>query len=473
MKTNKIRRYSILFFLLPALCISYASVPAFQKDTYDIRKYGAKGDGKTINTKAINATIEDCSSKGGGTVLIPKGKFLTGTIRLKSNITLYLDDEAVLKGTDIVSEYESYIPSKDLSKYDSGEGGDNANSSKDANWNKVLILASGISNFSIEGNGTVDGSHVYDPNGEEKMRGPHTIIIGESKNFSINNITVNCAANYALMAYEIQNAVFHNLEMNEGWDGIHIRGGKNIIIRNCKFQTGDDAIAGGFWENMVITDCYLNTSCNGIRMIMPATGLTISNCTFQGPGKYPHRTSKELRRTNMLSAILLQPGGWGKASGKIEDVHIHDITIDNVNNPFMFILNEGNNANNIITERVKATRINKYASSIESWRGGIFDNVTFRDISIDYVGSDNPVLKNIEIQQPEVDARALPCWGWFINNVRNITFENVNLTYQGNEIRPAFWFDNVANPTFINVTYKEESNNNSIVSIRSGAITKK
>lgn len=472
MKTNKIRIYSILFFLLSILCVSYVSA-AIPKNIYNIRNYGAKGDGKTINTKAINAAIEDCSNKGGGKVLIPKGKYISGTIFLKSNVTLFLDDEAILKGTDLVSEYQSYIPSKDLGRYDSGEGSANANSSKDANWNKTLILAAGINNFSIEGNGIIDGSHVFDPNGEENMRGPHTIILGESKNFSINGITINCAANYALMAYEIQNGVFHNLEMNEGWDGIHIRGGKNIIIRDSKFRTGDDAIAGGFWENMVITNCHINTSCNGIRMIMPSKDLTISYCTFQGPGKYPHRTSKELRRTNMLSAILLQPGGWGKASGTVQDVHIHDIVIDNVNNPFMFILNEGNEAENILTERVKATRINKYASSVESWRGGMFDNVIFRDILIDYLSSDDAISKNSKIEKPDVDARSLPCWAWYIRNVRNITFENINLKYQGKEIYPAFLFENVANPEFINVKYTGQGNEDSVVLIDSGRLIQK
>ena len=96
----------------------------------------------------------------------------------------------------------------------------------------------------------------------------------------MRGITLNCASNYAFMAYKIEDMVFHDLEFNEGWDGIHIRGGKNITIRNCRFFTGDDAIAGGYWENMVISDCHINSSCNGVRMIMPATGLTISNCTF-------------------------------------------------------------------------------------------------------------------------------------------------------------------------------------------------
>ena len=81
--------------------------------------------------------------------------------------------------------------------------------------------------------------------------------------------------------------------MEEGWDGIHIRGGKDIRIRNCRFNTGDDAVAGGLWKNVVIENCYMNSSCNGIRLIMPATGLKIVDCEFRGPGKYPHRTSGE------------------------------------------------------------------------------------------------------------------------------------------------------------------------------------
>lgn len=86
------------------------------------------------------------------------------------------------------------------------------------------------------------------------------------------------------MSYDIERASFDNLLVEEGWDGIHIRGGKDIRIRNCRFYTGDDAVAGGLWKNMVIENCYMNSSCNGIRLIMPATGLKIVDCEFRGPG---------------------------------------------------------------------------------------------------------------------------------------------------------------------------------------------
>ena len=110
----------------------------------DIRDFGAVGDGRTINTQSINAAIKDCSDKGGGIVAVPEGVFVSGTVQLRSNVTLHLAPKAVLKGSDSPADYTSFIPSKDLSRYDSGEGGDNANSSKDANWNKVLLLAAGV-----------------------------------------------------------------------------------------------------------------------------------------------------------------------------------------------------------------------------------------------------------------------------------------------------------------------------------------
>lgn len=455
------------------LLLSCAVAIAAPRTVYDVRDYGAVGDGSTINTRAINSAINDCSAKGGGVVSIPEGVFVSGTVQLCSNVTLHLMPKAVLKGSASPSDYISYIPSKDLSRYDSGEGGDNANSSKDANWNKTFILASGISNFAIEGEGTIDGSHVFDPNGEEHMRGPHTIIVGESHNMSLSDVNIECASNYAVMCYEIENAVFDNLDINQGWDGIHIRGGKHVQIRNCAFRTGDDAIAGGFWEDMVISGCDINTSCNGIRMIMPCDGLTVAGCRFHGPGEYPHRTSGAARRTNMLSAILLQPGGWGKAPGDVRDVNIHDIEIDNVNNPLMFILNEGNNGYDICAERIKATRVNRYASSIESWKGGEYRNVSFKNIDIEYIGNSDANLASLVITQPDVDARELPCWGWYVNNVLDITFENINLTCKSNDSRPVFIFDNVASSTFVNVKYPEKTGVSPLRYIRSAEVTVK
>jgi len=442
-----------LFFLLATMMIILQARANHDVKVYDITLYGAIGNGRKLSTPAINAAIDACAKNGGGIVRIPKGIFITGSIYLKSNIRLHLDEGAVIRGTADIDQYDQYKGSASLAKYNSGDAGPNANSIMNERWGKGLILGSGINNVSIEGQGIIDGIHAFDSLGEEKMRGPHTIILGESRNITITGVTINRSANYAFLAYDIENAGFDNLQINEGWDGIHIRGGKNIVIRNCSFNTGDDAIAGGYWENMVISDCNINSSCNGIRLIMPATRLTIANCTIKGPGKYPHRTSKERNRTNMLSAILLQPGGWGSAPGNLHDVDIHDIEITDMNNPFMVVLNQGNEGDRISFERIKATGIRQAAASIESWQGGVFGNVLLRDISISYIGNSDAGLKNIIPGQPPADSRPLPAWALFARNVRHLQLENVTLSHEGEEARPAFVFDNTGKIEFIKVDY--------------------
>lgn len=440
---------------------------------YDVRAYGAKGDGITTDTEAINAAIGACAAGGGGTVLFPSGTYLTGTLLLKNDVRLYLCAGAILQGTENLEQYRHYTPLSDVSAYDSGGSGQNANNSKDARWNRALILGVGISNASIEGEGTIDGGHLFDPLGEERMRGPHIVVVAESRNFSMSGITLNNASNYAFMAYRIENCLFRNLRFNAGWDGIHIRGGKNIQIRNCEFRTGDDAIAGGYWENMAISDCYVNSSCNGIRLIMPARGLTIARCTFQGPGRYPHRTSKERQRTDMLTAIFLQPGGWGRAPGVLDQVHIHDIRMDNLNTPLMFMLNGGNEAGRIVVERVRATRLNFSGATVESWKGGAYEDLTFRDISLGFRGNADPALRAVRLEGAAGDSRPLPVWGWYVANARNIRFERVRLEYAGQEARPAFWFENTGRIEFTQVEYPGDTDDGSVILLRSDSILKR
>jgi len=428
-------------FVQGGLSVAYAHESADNNPAiFNIRNYGARGDGKFINTQAINKAVEACSHAGGGKVVVPSGTYLTGTIQLKSHITLLLEKGAILKGVSDLNAYQSY---------------------NTRNSGRALILGIGVNNVSITGNGYIDGDHVFDAQGEQQIRGPHTILFSESRNLSFDGFTIVNASNYAFLAYDIENAVFSNLTISQGWDGIHIRRGKHMIIHNCSFLTGDDAIAGGYWENMVITDCRISAACNGIRMIMPANGLTISHCTFSGPGA-PHRSSKE-KRTNMLTGILLQPGHWNSAPGFTDKVHIHDIRINNVNTPLMMTLNEGNDAGSILIERLTAIQVKAHAASVESWKGGVFDELIFRDVSIEYVGHPDASLADTPLRHPPIDSRILPCWAMFVRNVKKINFENVELKLIGTDARPAMIFDNVASTKFTEVNYPGKDNPETIL----------
>ena len=97
-----------------------------------------------------------------------------------------------------------------------------------------------------------------------------------------------------------------------------------MSIVGCQFYTGDDSIAGRYWDNVLISDCIVNSSCNGIRLIGPATHLIVHDCLFYGPGVQPHRTSN---RYNMLAGINLQPGVVGPQPGRPRrraDLRCHD-----------------------------------------------------------------------------------------------------------------------------------------------------
>ena len=364
------------------MLLAGATGTMWAQTAYTITKFGAKGDGTTDCTAAINRTIEKCSKKGGGTVIVPAGTFLTGTVYMKSEVELRLEKGAVILGAAEPEHYASLKTEKDLSRYDSGQGTANANCSTDERWTKALILGVGLQDIAITGEGTIDGQHVFDPLGEENMRGPHTIILADCRNVRMEGFSVRRAANYAFLCYALDSAAFKGLHIAEGWDGIHIRGGRNVEISDCRLETGDDAIAGGYWENMLIRDCDINSSCNGVRMIMPSDGLEIKDCRFHGPGVYPHRTSGIDKRKNMLFAISLEPGGWGAAPGDLKRVYLHDLEMDCLSAPVSISIRKECHAHDLKLENIRATRMLGTMSPTVCWNDTGFDSITIREVSI-------------------------------------------------------------------------------------------
>src|SRR5262249_31450574 len=153
---------------------------------------------------------------------------------------------------------------------------------------------------------------------------------------------------------------------------------------------GDDAIAGRYWNNTVIQDCLINSACNGIRLIGPATRLTIAHNVFRGPGEQPHRSSGEKRRTNMLSGIILQPGAWDSTRAPLDDVFIATTVMENVASPVTLWTRPGNNVEHVTVSGLDATGVYRAAFSAESWADAPITNVVLRGVRAEFTGGGKP-----------------------------------------------------------------------------------
>jgi len=401
---------------------------------FDVRNYGAVGNGKKVDTAAINKAVKACSETGGGQVRFGPGRYISGTVHLKDNVTLFFEAGATLVGTTKLDDYQYFTPPAGTPEARFGK------------WHSALILGVGVKNVTIAGHGVIDGNKVFNPRGEEKMRGPHTIILGNSRNITIRDITIKDSANYAIMIEFSEQVDVRGVKVTGGWDGVHFRGWidkpcRDINIIDCQFFTGDDSIAGRYVNRLLIKDCVVNSSCNGIRIIGPVTNMIVQDCLFYGPGLHPHRTSN---RRNMLSGIILQPGGWDACDGALEDVLISDVTMKNVASPVTVLLKRGGNTvDNITITDLTATGVYRAAASVESWCETACGRVVFRDASIEYEGGGTAKQAKAPPRKPGVDARPLPVWGFYAKNAQDIILENVHLYCAKRDLRPTIFCEDI------------------------------
>jgi hypothetical protein len=398
--------------------------------TFNVRDHGATGDAKTLDTAALNKAVEACAAAGGGVVQFPPGRYLTATIHLKSNVTIVLDDGAEIVGSPDPEQYQYFTPP-----------GQTPLASR-LKWHRALILGEGVENVAIVGRGVINGNKVFDPTGEERMRGPHAILIGNSKNVTIRDVSIVDAANYAVMLEFTSHVDVRGVTITGGWDGVHFRGWKDnpcrdVSITDCRIFTGDDCIAGWYWEDTLIANCVINSSCNGIRLIGPAKNLVIHDCLFYGPGKFEHRTSRERHRRNMLAGLCLQPGAWDRTEGELDNVHDSDLTMHDVTTPLYFAVKEGNTVGRVTVDGLKATGAYRAAMSVEGWASEPIGRVSLRDVEVEFTGGGTAEQAAAQVKSPRVDARPLPAWGLYARNVKQLDLENVRLGAEKDDARPA------------------------------------
>ena len=251
--------------------------------TYDIRDYGAKFCDQ-LQTKAIQNAIDDCFLSGGGRVLIPCGIYLTGGIRIRSGVQLYLETGAILKGSRDPEDYMEYLKDtiEPVTLEPIGEEPWRRRSCvSTSRWSNALIRAIDAHDFSIIGEkgSYIDGSNVFDPEGEHNCRGPHGIGVWRCQNMHFEGYTFVNSSNWCHAIFKSRNITIRNVTVHGGEDGIDIRTCDKVLIENCVINTGDDAVAGFDNHDVVIRDCKLNSACMPLRI--GGNNFLVENCTSE------------------------------------------------------------------------------------------------------------------------------------------------------------------------------------------------
>lgn len=311
---------------------------------YNITDYGAVSGTNTINTAAIQTAIDECASAGGGTVNVPRGLFITGTIYLRSNIELHLEMGATLLASPNVEDYNS------LDAYP-----ENFSCFESEGWEgRHLIIGHSLENVAITGLGKIDGgaADIFGTTGsltpfssyiwsygltlqkERSIPRPgQTVVFVNSRNLTVNDITIENSPAWCLFFHGCENVQVRGYKAfnRRDWantDGIDIDTCKNVTVSDCIIDTGDDAIAircdsarltNGMTacENLTITNCVLASSSSVFRIgvgIGEIRNVLISNLMI-------HRGGKAF---NMITSYSSQ------GHALIEDIRIHNIIAENV-----------------------------------------------------------------------------------------------------------------------------------------------
>jgi polygalacturonase len=463
--------------------ISYAN--PVESNWISIKDFGAKGDGKVVDTKAINDAIDAAVKTGGGTVYFPAGTYLSYSIRLKSNISLYLDQGCTLLAADSIAG----------GRYDEPETGA-TNGYQDyghSHWHNSLIWGENLENVSILGPGTIYGkglSRGFSMGEGWERRGIHAgpymwnggankaIALKLCRNVILKDFTIINGGHFGILATGVDNFTIDNLKMDTNRDGMDIDCCYNVRISNCTVNSPyDDAIclkssyALGYarpTQNVTITNCQvsgydLGTFINGtyqrkqfnqvpdqegptgrIKFGTESNGgfknITISNCVFE--------YCRGLALETVDGALL-------------EDVTISNITMrDIVNSPIFLRLGGrmrgpqgvpiGELRRVMISNVIAYNADAHFATLISGLPGNEIEDVKLNNIRIYYRQIDSSAAK-IQTVVPEYEKTypepqkfgVLPAYGFFIRHARNIELNNVQISYLGNETRPAFVLDDV------------------------------
>ena len=461
---------------------------------YNVKSFGAKADGKTLDTPAINKAIDAAAAAGGGTVFFPAGNYLSVSIHLKSNIALYLEQGAtiVAANTSDDARYDPPEPNEWDKYQDFGH----------SHWHNSLIWGENLTNVSILGPGTIWGKGLVRSGAQSRTQqqndalntaragepktpfgypnprdavepgwGNKSISLKLCRNVIIRDIAILHGGHFAILATGVDNLTIDNLKIDTNRDGIDVDACKNVRISNCTVNSPfDDGIcpkssfALGYaraTENVTITNCQVSGYDEG--SLLDGTykrAFRNQNGTFSPTGRIKFGTESNGGFKNITISNCVFEYCRGLAletvdGGLLEDVTISNITMRDVSNSPIFLRlgsrvrgPQGTpigalrrvNINNVIVYNAEP----RYASIISGIPGHEIEDLRLSNIRVYYMGGGTKAQAGLEPPEKENDYPEptmfgeIPAYGFFIRHVRGLEMSDVAVTYLKDDARPAF-----------------------------------
>jgi polygalacturonase len=432
-------------------------------------EHGAKPDGQTLNTKAIQRAIDEVFQGGGGVVTVPPGTFLTGKIELKSGITLSLQAGSTLLGSTSLDDYKAHPES----------GGNGAAAGKH------LIFAQDAENVTITGSGVIDGqgrsfwepsdrAHVPDDQqwagvashdlAPKKSGRPSPMLeFANCRGVQINGIRLQNSPGWTLRTVNCDNVDIHRITIRNpingpNTDGVDVVCSQGVRISNCSIFTGDDAIClksetpyGGdprLVRDITVSDCKLTTCCNGFKIGTGSEGgfekITFSNSSVVND-EVPFK-----ERVIAGVALEVVDGGW------IDGVVVTGIRMQRVRTPIFIRLGNRKQVHNYPQHGLRGVRVEDVqatesllASSITGLSGMEVRDVTLSHVDIESVLPGRPEWARRAVPEKETaypEARMfgmLPATGLYVRHVRDLNMNDVAFRAPVGEIRSSVIFEDV------------------------------
>jgi hypothetical protein len=410
----------------------------------NVRDYGAKGDGVTKDTAAIQAAIDAAERQGGGEVRIPPGRYISGTIHLKDYVTLHLEAGATLAESPDNEDFDKYeeLPFKSVSDEES------------TYFHYGLVTADGVHNIGIVGQGTIDGNRTH-------RHGPKTIALKMCQHVTIQGITVQNSPNYSVSFWGCDYVdVIGVTILNSYADGIDPDSSRYVRIANCYVDSDDDAICPKASPIGV-------TSMDVVRS---TEHLTVTNCvlrTFDTNFKFGTESSGDFKNIAVSNIVMLPrekgrlPGG-GITLEAVDGAHIEGVVISNISMQgvrYPIFIRRGNRGRGLMNptpgtirdvsiSNVVATGATE-TSSIVGLPGYPVEKVELDGINITMRGGDEREAKGLDVpENPDMYPRPsmfgiLPAYGFYARHAESLTLSNVQVCWHDTAARPAMVFDDV------------------------------